>query len=369
MKKKKIIIIAALVLLLAGAAAAVFFMRGKGGEEVPPEVKEDPIVKAPIVYEVEKNTVIALPAGDKVTVREHKPEEEPAPEEEKDEPKDKEKDESKDKDESEDKDKDKGKDKKKDKKKDQDKDKDESKDEDKDESKDKDKSDDTEAVNTADQSSDSSKKEKKPAGPEITVVTTYRYEDLPQSLDRVRNYCELLTAEDFGFVPVDEKIMESKLPTFEESAGSLRLVRPITAVEEGKDGEETAETAEPESEALFSLEISWEGEQCSVTVGRIEGGIVVPPEPEPMTLQEAMEYFYNRHPSQLGLPGESMRDYRVYPLDGMVMVGNTACMQMNVYSIDPDTGTTKIAGQYLMAPSGVQLYHIASDGQLEELAR
>lgn len=326
MKKKKIIIIAALVLLLAGAAAAVFFMRGKGGEEAPPEVKEDPIVKAPIVYEVEKNTVIALPAGDKVTVREHKPEEEPAPEEEKD----------------------------------------ESKDEDKDESKDKDKSDAAEAVNTADQSSNSAKEEKKPAGPEVTVVTTYRYEDLPQPLDRVRNYCELLTAEDFGFVPVDDKIMESKLPTFEESAGSLRLVRPITAVVEGEEGEETAE---PESKALFSLEISWEGEQCSVTVGRIEGGIVVPPQPKPMTLHEAMDYFYNRHPSQLGLPGESMRNYRVYPLDGMVMVGNTACMQLNVYSIDPDTGTTKIAGQYLMAPSGVQLYHIGSDGQLEELGR
>lgn len=358
MKKKKIIIIAVLVLLLAGAAAAVFFMRGKGGEEAPPEVKEDPIVKAPIVYEVEKNTVIALPAGDKVTVREHKHEEEPAPEEEKDE--------SKDKDESEDKDKDKGKDKKKDKKKDKDKDKDESKDGDKDESKDKDKSDDAEAVNTADQSSDSSKEEKKPAGPEITVLTTYRYEDLPQPLDRVRNYCELLTAEDFGFVPVDEKIMKSKLPTFEESAGSLRLVRPITAVVEGEEGEEPAK---PESKALFSLEISWEGERCSVTVGRIEGGIVVPPEPKPMTLHEAMDYFYNRHPSQLGLPGESMRDYRVYPLDGMVMVGTTACMQLNVYSIDPETGTTEIAGQYLMAPSGVQLYHIGSDGQLEELAR
>lgn len=368
MKKKKIIIIAALVLLLAGAAAAVFFMRGKGGEEIPPEVKEDPIVKAPIVYEVEKNTVIALPAGDKVTVREHKPEEEPAPEEDKDESKDKDK--SKDKDESkdEDKDKDEGKDKKKDKKKDKDKDKGESKDKDKGESKDKDKSDDAEAVNTADQSSDSSK-EKKPAGPEITVLTTYRYEDLPQPLDRVRNYCELLTAEDFGFVPVDEKIMKSKMPTFEESAGSLRLVRPITAVVEGEEGEKPAEPAKSESKALFSLEISWEGEQCSVTVGRIEGGIVAPPQPKPMTLHEAMEYFYNRHPSQLGLPGESMRDYRVYPLDGMVMVGTTACMQLNVYSIDPETGTTEIAGQYLMAPSGVQLYHIGSDGQLEELAR
>lgn len=331
MKKKKIIILAALVLLLVGAAAAVFLMRGKGEGDEKPEIKEDPIVEAPVVYELEKNTVVALPVGDTVTVREHRPEEEAPEEESKDKPGDKKTGEA--------------------------------------------------VVNEAampgaaklilqlereklqNAKPGAPESDQKPEeGPEVAVQVTYQYEGLAQPMDRIKTYCTMLTDEDFGFVPVDNRVMESTLPSFEESAGSLRLVRPLFP-----DGDKEAKIPEGE-EALLSLEVTWGEEKFSVTIGRIEGGIVEPPEVEPMTLAEAVDYIYSRHPSQLGLPGESMGDYRVYAMDGMVMVGHNPCLHLNVYSIDPKTGTTEIAGQYLIPVSGSFIYRITG-GELEELPR
>ena len=284
MKKKKIGIIAAVVLLLVGAAAGVLILNRD--KEKPSQTQEDPVVVPPVVYEVDQAEVVAVPAGETVTVRVHRPTEEAEEEQGMDPPQ--------------------------------------------------------ETDGTAE-----------------TVLISYHYEDLPQLLDRIRNYCTLLTAEDFGFVPVDEKIMRSKLPTFEEESGSARLVRPLPV----GDGEGEAD------EALFSLLLTWQEKELIVDVGRIPGGIVTPPPPEPMTVSQMLDYFYGRHPSQLGLEGESMTDYRVCALDGMDMVGQTPCMHLNVYSIDPSTGTTVIEGQYLMSSSGTQLYHICADGSLEELGR
>lgn len=330
MKKKKILIIVAAILLVA-AVAAVLLLRMKGKEKDPVE-EPDPVVPAPIVYELKDTaSVVALPVGESIVVTEEKPKKEEK----------KEKDKQEEKEEKEDK---QDKKSKKDKKK---------------------KGKDAEAEDVEQKNNDQAEEAEseagaaepaEKAGPEITVSVTYHYAGLPEAVKRIQGYCALLTAEDFGFVPVDEKIMEAKLPDFEAPDGTVHLVRPI----EG----------EGEEESLFSLQIAWQADDAfSVTVARIAGGIVEPPKPQPMTLEEAEDFFYNSDPALFGLSGDSMEDYEIFALDGAVLVGTTPCLRMNVYQKNEKTGTNEIAGQYLLSNTGYELYWIGMDGKIQEIQR
>lgn len=335
MKKKKVILIVVAVLILAAAAVALFFLRGGKGNEKPPEEEPLPEIPAPVVYELEENAVIAVPVGKGIIVREEKPKPPEEPKEEKEESEDKSEEKT-----------------------DQKNKKDKGGDQSQEESKDKDKSKDkqkngTKPSGSAPAGDSSAQPQEKPS--KVVVSVIYHYEGLPKPVERLQGYCALLMAPDFGFVPVDADVIETVLPSFEEGIGHVNLVRPMPDREE-------------DNEALFSVQIDWTGELFSVTVGQIEGGIVVPPQPDPMTLFEAMDFFYQQDPARLGLPGESMQDYRVYAMDGLAMVGQTPCMRLNVYSTNPETGTTEIAGQYLMNSTGSQVYRVGA-GELEELGK
>lgn len=197
----------------------------------------------------------------------------------------------------------------------------------------------------------------------LTVAATYHYEGIPGVLSRVALYCRLLTEEDFGFVPVNGEMMRTELPVFEEVlSGSVHLVLPLKT---NADGDELEEAT------LFSLQLTWNEEKCSVTVGRIAGRIVTPKQEiqyrPPLTIATAVDYFYSCHPSKLNLPGESMEAYQVLSLDGAVLVGTTPCLRINVYAIDEKTGTNVIAGQYLLADNGMTLFYVDKQGNITEL--
>jgi hypothetical protein len=107
----------------------------------------------------------------------------------------------------------------------------------------------------------------------------------------------------------------------------------------------------------------------AVNVSELKGGIVLPPPPKPMTLNQAIDFMYECHPADLGLNGESMAEYDIMPMDGAVLVGTTPCQRMNVYGRDPKTGTNVIAGQYLLSGDGRYLYYVNEDGTLEAVKR
>lgn len=312
LKNKKKLLIAGAAVILIAAAAALFFLRGRGGKEEPlPEEPEPlPVVPAPIVYEIEDvASVVAFPVGESIVVTEEIPE--PEEEEKEDEEKDAEEDQSSDED------------------------------------------------TSAGDSSAAQEEETETLEDLTTVLVTYHYQGLKEPLERLGVYCDLLTAEDFGFVPIDENRMKTKMKPVEGESGSLQLVREISSDEE--------EAAEDEEKQMLSLTIGWNPEECCVTVAQIDGGIVPPPKREPLTLSGAVDYFYQQKPADLGLSGASMREYQVFALDGAVMVENTPCLRMNVYSKDPDTNTNVIAGQYLMSGDGAQLYFIDNDGVVHDL--
>lgn len=320
LKNKKKLLIAGAVVLLAVAAAAIFFLRGSGGgeeEPIPEEPEPLPVVPAPIVYEIkDMASVVALPVGESIVVTEEIPEE---PEEEE---KAKEK-------------------------------------EDEESEEDQSSEEDASAGDASTGDSSAVQAEETETLEDLTtVLVTYHYQGLKEPLERLGVYCDLLTDEDFAFVPIDENRMKTKMKPVEGESGSLQLVREIDSGEEKAEDEETQ---------MLSLTIGWNPEECYVTVAQIDGGIVPPPKREPLTLSGAVDYFYKQKPADLGLSGESMRDYQVFALDGAVMVDGIPCLRMNVYSKDPDTKTNVIAGQYLMSGDGAQLYFIDSDGIVHDL--
>ena len=344
LSKKKLIL---LLVVLAIAAAAFFFLRGRGddpeGEEPPVEevVKEDPVISAPTAYALDEGLeIMALPVGRSVVVKAHTPTEEElmalaeelaAAEAEAE----------------------------------------------------------AEAGPTVEQlgaaideeetGEAEAGAEEAPAEEEELVLppayTTYIYTGEGANVERLQLYCELLMAEDFGFVPVDEEMIEIRKPKFTEPSGSLHLVRPVQGkdyVEEvnlAEKGEEKhmeyvpSESKELEGEFLTSLRIEWDEEALRITPAMIEGAIVIPPPPEPMTLAEAVDHMYSLPPELLGLEGESMEPYLVFPIDGSVMVEGAPAMRMYVYS-KSESGTNVFEGQYLLANGGHTIYAVQDDGSL-----
>ncbi|MBR2484154.1 MAG: hypothetical protein IKB53_05380 [Oscillospiraceae bacterium] len=353
LSKKKLIIL--LVLILAIAAAAFFFLRGRGGDaegEEPPQeeevVKEDPVVSAPTAYTVDEGLeVMALPVGRDVVVKAHTPtveeltalaKELAAAEAE------------------------------------------------------------AEAETTVEQlgaemegGEDAAEgeegespedAEEAPAEEEELVLppayTTYIYSGEGADVARLQLYCDLLTAEDFGFIPVDEEMVETKMPKFTDPSGSLHLVRAVQGkdyVEEvnlAEKGEEKhmelvpVEEKELEGEFLLSLRIDWDEEALRITPAMIEGAIVIPPPPEPMTLVEAVDHMYSLPPEVLGLEGESMEPYMVFPIDGSVMVEGVPAMRMYIYS-KSESGTNVFEGQYLLSNGGHRIFSVQDNGSLLEI--
>lgn len=314
-KKKILLLLSALVILAAIVIVIVFLTGDKDVTEEPPEeiVKELPIVAAPDFYRLETlDSVLALPVGrsDEIVVREEIPE---IPEEEpEEEPSEK-------------------------------------------------PSPEPSGEQGEDPTEPPAEEEKPEKVDPLTVAVTYHYEGLATPASRAALYCSLLAAEDFGFTPVDAEMMAAELPSFEEPAGSVHLVRPITEDESGAEVKNT----------MFSLQISWDEERCLVTVGRYAGRIRQPaPENNyrpPLTLTTAVDYFYSCHPSKLGLEGETMAVYDVLPLDGAVLIGTTPCLRINVYAVDERTGTNVLAGQYLLSDNGMTLYRIGPEGEIIKL--
>lgn len=318
-KKKLILLLLILILLVAAAVFGVLKVlemvnNKKGTEVVEPEIPPAPIevplpvVPAPVYYEVVGESIFALPVGDSIEVREERLDEEPEEEEGK-------------------------------------------------------------ADQNKEDASGEAEEEAEPepapniGGLPLTEYVIYHY-DFPEPQKRVATYCELLTQEDMGFKPVDKKIMEMEIESYEATAGDVHLVRKIVP-EVDENGTPVGDT----SPRLMSLRIHWDSTGASVNVSELKGSIVVPPPPRPMTLNQAIDFMYESDPAALGLSGESMAEYDIMPMDGAVLVGTTPCQRMNVYRKDPQNGSYSIAGQYLLSGDGRYLYRVGEDGELEAVKR
>lgn len=204
-----------------------------------------------------------------------------------------------------------------------------------------DKSDDAATLSDTDEG-----EEAEPADPELEeedgyVKILYRYEGLKSPVNLISAYAALMSTEDAGFSVVDETLLRIDPPEEFGGSGTVLLARNA---EEGTQ----------------SLLLSWGETECSVTLDMPEGK-VHDPKPETSGMaggqpRRGLSDLEAMHPSQLGLPGDSMEAYELMPQEGSVRIAGSVCARVNIYN----RGNGQIAGSFFLSGDG-KLYKLEED--------
>ena len=178
----------------------------------------------------------------------------------------------------------------------------------------------------------------------------YTYEKLETAGQSVQKYVEKLTEEADGFQIVDETETAAEPPDYTAESGSVALAK--TASETGK---------------VLRLDISWTATDCQIVVTRPEGEVSADtPEAEPMTNDDAVRYMQGLSPAALGLSGDSMADYSVYPMEGGVLVDGMLCLKLQIYPPRVEGQANAIAGTYLLTGDRAHIY-LLENGAVREV--
>lgn len=172
----------------------------------------------------------------------------------------------------------------------------------------------------------------------------YRYEGLQDPVSLISAYAAVMTTPDAGFSYVDETLLRIDPPEEElGSQGSLLLARNIPQAEDGTGG------------GVQSMLLNWEGTNCSVTLDMPEGQVHDPKPETPETVlpvRRGLSDLAALHPSQLGLPGDSMDDYELIPQEGSFRIAGSISTRVNVYD-----ASNQFAGSYFISVDG-KLYKL-----------
>lgn len=152
-------------------------------------------------------------------------------------------------------------------------------------------------------------------------VYTYIYEITGAGavMDR---YLDLLLGEEQGFSLVDEGyLIQSERPVLEDAEGAFLAAR--SSVQEGH---------------VFQLAVGWSDVNgtLAIRVAVPEGQLRRPEpekEPEPASLSEQMDELKAMNPEHLTLPGGTMSDYDIYPVEGFVTIDGQLCRRFNIYKV------------------------------------
>ena len=210
---------------------------------------------------------------------------------------------------------------------------------------------------------------------ELDPRVSYTYTGLSDAGAEAEAYASNLKAEKFSVV--DDAFVRTDAPDYTTPEGSVLLARNIaktetpSAANTGNDPDGSASPspsavpAEEEKDMVLTVELAWSEGTMVVVCDQAEGKVTSPPQDPAsmmpgaaMTMSEAVDYLYTLEPSVLGLSGTSMESYRIYALDGAVMVNNQLCMRLNIYSREGPDQTNEVAGIYLLTRDGAHLYQL-----------
>lgn len=235
------------------------------------------------------------------------------------------------------------------------------------------------------------------------VRVVYTYIDLTDAGAEAKAYASALRKE--GFSVVDDEFVRTDAPEYDTPSGRVLLARDIERPADAAGADGTAggggaaePTPSPSSEPastptpapapeptsapedgwvdmVLTVELTWSPGQCVVAGDQAEGRVTSPPPSErpsvggsAMSMREAAEFISSLSPSVLGLSGESMESYRVYAMDGIVMVNGEPCLRLSVYSRDSVGQGNDFSGTYLLNRSGTRLYVLdEQDNEVKEL--
>ena len=158
--------------------------------------------------------------------------------------------------------------------------------------------------------------------------------------------------EEQGFVTIDgENHRLEEEPVTDILAGSVSLAKAAEA------------TTEDGGSRILRVIVGWSEYAVAVQVAYIDGKILPPvkeeepedEEPQPTAMSEQLDFFNSLDPGKLGLEGDDMTAYMVYPQQGWV------------YLQDVRTATNVYMGTYYLSSDMSQLFRETGNGEFEPI--
>lgn len=191
----------------------------------------------------------------------------------------------------------------------------------------------------------------------------YHYRQTADPAKLAAEYIGVLRGSEQGFSMIDaENRKLAEEPNLDTLSGELILAK------------KSAGEAEGESK-LFRVIVAWSEFALAIEVSQQPGSILPPiveeeqqEEFQPTAILEQVDYFNSLKPWDIGLEGDDMGDYKVYPKQGWVLVDSFSCREMDVYLEDVRDGSNAYMGTYFLSSDLQHLYQKDSSGQIVPIA-
>lgn len=190
----------------------------------------------------------------------------------------------------------------------------------------------------------------------LEMSHTYHYRQMEDPAALAARYIGVLRAEQ-GFTVVDELNQQiEEEPDLETLIGSVILAKAAETTDDAKK--------------LFRVIVGWSEYAVGVQVAYVNGRILPPPEPvveeapQPTSMMEQMDFFNTLNPERLGLTGNDMSDYTVFPQQGWVLVDGISCRELDVYLRDAREGTNVFMGKYFLSSDLEYMFQMDSSGSI-----
>ena len=198
----------------------------------------------------------------------------------------------------------------------------------------------------------------------LDISHTYHYRQMDDPAALAERYIQVLMGEEQGFVTIDgENHRLEEEPVTDILAGSVSLAKAAEA------------TPEDGGSRILRVIVGWSEYAVAVQVAYIDGKILPPvkeeepedEEPQPTAMSEQLDFFNSLDPGKLGLEGDDMTAYMVYPQQGWVLLDGIHCRQMQVYLQDVRTATNVYMGTYYLSSDMSQLFRETGNGEFEPI--
>lgn len=195
----------------------------------------------------------------------------------------------------------------------------------------------------------------------LDLSHTYHYRQMEDPAALAARYIGVLRGEQ-GFTPIDSENRQlAEEPDLETMTGSVTLAKKLET--------------EGDAKKLFRVVVGWSEYAIAIQVSQVDGRILPPPEPEtedpadagvsqPTSMMEQLEFFNGLNPEKLGLVGNDMSDYMVYPQQGWVLVDGISCREIMVYLEDAQKGTNVYMGTFFLSSDLEHMYQKQDSGSL-----
>ena len=199
------------------------------------------------------------------------------------------------------------------------------------------------------------------------VVVGMTYQPTPEQIaERERVAAEKAERERLEAEAAAQREAESKTP--EEEPDTDLLWGTVILGKAAAENEEAGRR-------ILRVIVGWSEYAVAVQVAYVNGSILPPivekeeeekteAAPKPTDIAQQVEYFTSLNPQALGLEGDDMKAYMVFPQQGWVMIDDVSCREISVYRQDAQTATNVLAGTFYLSSDLTHIYKKSDNEQI-----